>query len=98
MPSFIHLAAVAAAAATSLAAQAPGPLAGADETAVAARLGEPLAARREGRGAMWTYRFRTCLLYVFFRDDGAGMRVSGMEAAPLTPGGRPTVETCLAEA
>lgn len=92
----------AAAVAALLAVQAvppPATLAGADEAAVSARLGEPLAARREGLGAMWTYRLPGCLLYVYFRHDGAALRVSALEAAPLTPDApRPAAEACLAEA
>jgi len=86
--------------AAALAVQAPPLLLGADETAVAARLGEPLTARREGLGGMWTYRFRTCVLYVFFRAEAGGpLRVSALEAAPLAPGAAsPTPEACLAEA
>lgn len=92
----------AAAVAALLAGQAVPPperLAGADETTVSARLGEPLTARREGLGAMWTYRLPGCLLYVYFRHDGGAFRVSALEAAPLTPDApRPAAETCLAEA
>lgn len=92
MPNLTLLAAAVAAV------QAPAPLIGADETAVAARLGEPLAARREGLGAMWTYRFRTCLLYVFFRAEDGVMRVTAVETASLAGGPPPALEACLAEA
>lgn len=92
----------AAFAAALLAVQAvppPAALAGADEAAVTARLGQPLAARREGLGAMWTYRLGGCLLYVYFRHDGSVLRVSAVEAAPLGPDApRPTLEACVAEA
>ena len=63
---------------------------------VRARLGEPAVASGEGKGAMWTYRLEGCALMVFFKDEGRGLRVSGVTASARRRGeAAPTVETCL---
>ena len=73
-------------------------LTGTDEAAVKAALGEPVLARAEGAGALWTYRLPDCALFVYFQREGAQtLKVSGASAGPLMRGGA-TLETdaCLA--
>ncbi|MDP8917239.1 MAG: hypothetical protein M3M95_08575 [Pseudomonadota bacterium] len=72
-------------------------LLGRSEAEVRRILGEPLIARREEGGAMWTYRRPTCALYVFFRPSGReGMRVTGLSSGPLQQGAAaPDVNACL---
>ena len=72
-----------------------GSLVGISEAGVRDRLGEPAVARREGAGALWTYRLPACSVLVFFREQaGQGLRVSGVEAAD----GGGSAERCLAAA
>jgi hypothetical protein len=72
------------------------PLTAATPLQVRARLGEPAVASQEGKGAMWTYRREGCALMVFFRDDGQGLRVSGLAASGRRRGAAPpTVEACM---
>lgn len=78
---------------------ARGPFANATADEVKARLGEPAVANAEGKGAMWTYRLEGCALMVFFRDDGKGLRVSGVAAGPRRRADPvPDPEACIAEA
>jgi hypothetical protein len=72
----------------------------ADETTVKARLGVPQIARKDGAGALWTYRWPSCALLVFFRSaDGRGFLVSGADASARRRG-QPdlSVDRCLAAA
>jgi hypothetical protein len=65
---------------------------------VKARLGEPAVARAEGRGAFWTYRAPRCALYIFLKDEGAGLKVSGAAAGPRRRGvAYPELDACIAE-
>jgi hypothetical protein len=65
---------------------------------VKARLGDPAIARAEGRGAFWTYRGPRCALYIFFRDEGGGLKVSGAAAGPRRRGvAYPELDACIAE-
>jgi len=72
-------------------------LSAASEAQVRARLGAPDVARNEGAGAFWTYRLKSCALFVFFHtEDGHGLRVSGAQAGPRRRGQpAPSVEACL---
>lgn len=72
-------------------------LTAASEAQVRARLGAPDVARDEGAGAFWTYRLKSCALFVFFRtEDGHGLRMSGAQAGPRRRGqSAPSVEACL---
>ena len=75
------------------------PLNGLAEAAVRAKLGDPALARTEGAGAFWTYRLRTCVLFVYFADAGQGLRVSGAAAGPRRHGDpTPDVASCIIEA
>jgi hypothetical protein len=58
------------------------PLARATPAEVKAWLGEPVVANEEGKGGFWTYRLEDCALMVFFKDDGQGLRVSGVATGP----------------
>lgn len=73
-------------------------LVGAAEADVRARLGEPAIARREGQGAMWTYRRQGCSVFVFFQErPGEGLRVSSVGTGPREIGGAaPSLDVCLA--
>ena len=63
---------------------------------VRARLGEPAVASGEGKGAMWTYRRVGCALMVFFKDEGRGLRVTSLTAAPRRRGeAAPELDACL---
>lgn len=82
-------------------APATGPaaaLVGVGETDVRARLGQPDVARREGQGAMWTYRRTACSVFVFFQErPGEGLRVSSVSAGPRSLGdAAPSLDVCLA--
>jgi hypothetical protein len=56
-------------------------------------------ASEEGKGALWTYRFDDCALMVFFRDQGAGLHVTGVAAGPRRRGEpAPDPEACIASA
>ena len=74
-------------------------LTAANEAQVRARLGAPDVARREGAGAFWTYRFKSCALFVYFRaEDGQPLKVTGAAAGPRRRGqSTPKVEACLAQ-
>lgn len=71
----------------------------ASEAQVRSRLGAPDIARSEGTGAFWTYRLKTCALFVYFRsENGQPLAVSGAAAGPHRRGQTaPKLETCLAE-
>lgn len=73
-------------------------LVGAGEADVRTRLGQPDVARREGRGAMWTYRRPTCSVFVFFQDrPGEGLKVSSVSAGPRSLSeAAPSLDACLA--
>ena len=78
---------------------AHGPLAGSTPDEVKARLGEPAVANEEGKGAFWTYRLEDCALMVFFKDEGAGLKVSGVSAGPRRRAdAAPDVDSCIANA
>ncbi len=65
---------------------------------VKVRLGDPAIARAEGKGAFWTYRAPHCALYVFFKDEGAGLKVSGAAAGPRKHGAPyPELDACIAD-
>ncbi len=75
------------------------PLARATPDEVKGWLGEPAVASEEGRGALWTYRLDDCALMIFFRDEGAGLKVSGVATGPRRRGqAAPDAETCVAAA
>ena len=76
-----------------------GPLANATPAQVTSKLGKPAVASEEGAGAMWTYRFEACALMVFFKDEGRGLRVSGLSVAARRRGeAPPSVERCVDDA
>jgi hypothetical protein len=56
-------------------------------------------ARDEGAGGLWTYRFRSCALIVFFkREGGQPLKVSGFSAGPRRRGqAAPSVDGCMAQ-
>src|SRR5689334_15326642 len=59
-------------------------------------LGPPDVARKEARGAMWTYRKVDCVLFVYLADKGEGMKVTGLSAGPRRAGDQaPSTEACL---
>ena len=59
-------------------------------------LGPPDVARKEARGAMWTYRKVDCVLFVYLADKGEGMKVTSLSAGPRRAGEQaPTTEACL---
>jgi hypothetical protein len=75
------------------------PLARATPDEVKAWLGEPAVANHEGEGALWTYRLQDCALMVFFKDEGAGLKVSGVATGPRRRGQpAPDAESCIAGA
>ena len=75
------------------------PLAGSTPEEVRAWLGEPAVANEEGKGAFWTYRLEDCALMVFFKDEGSGLRVSGVATGPRRRADvAPTAESCIAAA
>ena len=60
-------------------------------------LGAPDIARREAKGALWTYRKSDCVLFVYLADKGDGLKVTGLSSGPRRAGeAAPTVEVCLA--
>jgi len=70
---------------------------GATPLQVIERLGDPAVASREGRGALWTYRLEGCALMVFFKDEGQGLRVSGVTASARRRGEpTPDAAACVA--
>jgi hypothetical protein len=99
-PLFIALAVLAAAPAkTPPKAGADFPLARATPAEVRAWLGEPAVANEEGKGAFWTYRLEDCALMVFFKDEGKGLRVSGVATGPRRRSEmNPDPEACIANA
>jgi hypothetical protein len=61
-------------------------------------LGTPDVARREARGALWTYRKSGCVLFVYLADKGDGLKVTGLSTGPRRAGeAAPSVDACLAE-
>jgi hypothetical protein len=87
----------AAAARAPAAGRAAFPLARATPDEVRARLGVPAVASEEGKGALWTYRLEGCALMVFFKDEGAGLRVSGVTSGPRRRADQaPDAESCIA--
>jgi hypothetical protein len=75
------------------------PLARATPDEVKAWLGEPAVANDEAKGAFWTYRLEDCALMVFFKDQGAGLRVSGVATGPRRRSDmNPDPEACIANA
>lgn len=77
----------------------PSPLDGLREAAVRAKLGDPTLARTEGAGAFWTYRLPSCALFVYFADEGPGLRVTGVAAGPRRHGDpAPEVLSCIDQA
>ena len=73
-------------------------LVGLDEAAARRQLGEPDIARREAKGALWTYRRQGCVLLVYLAEKpGEGLRVTGASSGQRRAGDTPIpVETCLA--
>lgn len=71
----------------------------ASEAQVRARLGAPDVARAEGAGGLWTYRFRSCALMVFFRREGGQpLKVSGFSVGPRRRGQTaPSIDGCMAQ-
>ena len=66
---------------------------------VRAWLGDPAVANEEGKGALWTYRLDDCALMVFFKDEGQGLRVSGVATGPRRRAEEaPSAESCIASA
>ena len=76
-----------------------GRMLGATTAQIRSRLGAPDVAHAEGRGAFWTYRLPDCALFVFFQDEGKGLKVSGLSSGPRKRGqaAAPT-EDCLTAA
>jgi hypothetical protein len=75
------------------------PLAGETPAEVKAWLGEPAVANEEGKGAFWTYRLEDCALMVFFKDEGAGLHVTGVGTGPRRRADvAPDAESCIANA
>ena len=75
------------------------PLARATPAEVKQWLGEPAVANEEGKGALWTYRLQDCALMVFFKDEGTGLKVSGVATGPRRRGQpAPDAESCVAGA
>jgi hypothetical protein len=73
-------------------------LLGADETRLRAELGDPDLMRAEGGGALWTYKFQTCAVYVFLSRPlpSAPWQVKGAQAGPLKRGqATPDLDGCL---
>jgi hypothetical protein len=75
------------------------PLSRATPEEVTAWLGEPTVASDEGKGAFWTYRLEDCALRVFFKDEGGGLKVSGVATGPRRRADTaPDAEACIANA
>jgi hypothetical protein len=75
------------------------PLAGDTPDEVRAWLGEPAVASGEGKGALWTYRLDDCALMVFFKDQGSGLKVTGVATGPRRRADvAPDAESCIASA
>lgn len=75
------------------------PLARATPAEVKAWLGEPTVANEEGKGGFWTYRLEDCALMVFFKDEGQGLRVSGVATGPRRRADTaPDAEACITNA
>ena len=61
-------------------------------------LGTPDIARREAKGALWTYRKSGCVLFVYLADKGDGLKVTGLSAGPRRAGEAVlSVDVCLAQ-
>ena len=61
-------------------------------------LGTPDVARREARGALWTYRRSGCVLFVYLADKGDGLKVTGLSAGARRAGeAAPSVDVCLTQ-
>lgn len=97
------LAAVALLAAPPALARSPEPaptvplLIGAGEAEAVIRLGRPDIARREAGGAVWTYRRPGCALFLYLRQEGSELRVTGAAAGPRRRGQpAPDTDACLA--
>lgn len=72
---------------------------GASTGQIRAKLGAPDVAHNEGRGAFWTYRLPECALFVFFQDEGKGLKVSGLSSGPRRRGqAQASTEDCLTAA
>lgn len=70
-----------------------------EEAAARELIGEPLIARSEGLGAMWTYQQPDCVLFVFFTSAAPGEphRLSAISSGPRRRGDRvPPADECLA--
>ncbi len=75
------------------------PLSRATPEEVRAWLGEPVVANEEGKGAFWTYRLEDCALMVFFKDEGQGLRVSGVATGPRRRADTaPDADACITNA
>lgn len=75
------------------------PLARATPAEVKAWLGDPAVANEEGKGAFWTYRLEECALMVFFKDEGQGLRVSGVATGPRRRADTaPDADACITNA
>lgn len=73
-------------------------LIGAGEAEARIRLGAPDIARREARGAVWTYTRPGCALFLYLRLDAGALRVVGAGVGPRRRGeAAPAVDACLAE-
>ena len=73
---------------------------GRGEAAALAWLGDPVIARAEGLGAMWTYQQPDCVLFVFFTSAAPGepRRLSAISSGPRRRGDVvPAPDECLAE-
>jgi len=76
-----------------------GRMLGATTSQIRSRLGAPDVAHAEGRGAFWTYRLPDCALFVFFQDEGKGLKVSGLSSGPRKRGQTAAgTEDCLSAA
>jgi hypothetical protein len=70
-----------------------------EEAAARELIGDPLIARAEGLGAMWTYQQPDCVLFVFFTSAAPGepRRLSAISSGPRRRGDVvPPPEECLA--
>jgi hypothetical protein len=74
-------------------------LTSAGETQVRDRLGAPDVARHEDAGAFWTYRYKTCALFIYFRaEDGQPLKVTGASTGPRRRGQAVLpVDACLTQ-
>jgi hypothetical protein len=71
-------------------------LVGATDADLRTTLGTPDLERKEGDGALWTYRLSNCSLMVFLHRTDGGMKVTGTQASPLVRGAQSIdVDACL---